>query len=81
MFRGMLFGHMRERFGWWTSALVVAILFAIVHPQGIVGVPVISALALVFAGIREWRGSIIGCMAAHALHNGLTLVAAVYLLT
>jgi membrane protease YdiL (CAAX protease family) len=76
MFRGALFAHLRERFGWWISAPIVAFVFAAIHPQGFIAIPVLGALALVFAGIREWRGSIIGCMAAHALHNGLTLALA-----
>jgi membrane protease YdiL (CAAX protease family) len=80
MFRGALFAHLRERFGWWISAPAVAFVFAIIHPQGWVALPALGALALVFAGIREWRGSIIGCMTAHALHNGLTLAYAVMLL-
>jgi membrane protease YdiL (CAAX protease family) len=80
MFRGALFAHLRERFGWWISAPAVAVIFAIIHPQGWVALPALASLALVFAAIREWRGSIIGCMAAHALHNGLTLAFAVMLL-
>jgi membrane protease YdiL (CAAX protease family) len=80
MFRGALFAHLRERFGWWISAPAAAFVFAIIHPQGWVALPALGALALVFAGIREWRGSIIGCMTAHALHNGLTLAYAIMLL-
>jgi membrane protease YdiL (CAAX protease family) len=74
MFRGALFGHLRERFGFWISALTVAVVFAIIHPQGWPAVPALASLALVFAGIREWRGSIIGCMTAHALNNTTVLI-------
>jgi membrane protease YdiL (CAAX protease family) len=80
MFRGALFAHLREHFGWWISAPLVAFIFAVIHPQGWVALPALGSLALVFAAIREWRGSIVGCMAAHALHNGLTLTLAVLLL-
>jgi membrane protease YdiL (CAAX protease family) len=80
MFRGALFAHLRERFTWWISAPSVAVIFAIIHPQGWVALPALAALAVVFAGIREWRGSIIGCMAAHALHNGLALAFATLIL-
>jgi membrane protease YdiL (CAAX protease family) len=80
MFRGALFAHLRERFGWWISAPVVALVFAIIHPQGWVALPVLGSIALVLAGIREWRGSIIGCMTAHALHNTTALVIAVLML-
>lgn len=74
MFRGALFAHLRERFPWWISALAMGAIFALVHPQSWVALPVLAAIAIVFAGIREWRGSIIGSMTAHALHNGLALV-------
>jgi membrane protease YdiL (CAAX protease family) len=80
MFRGALFAHLRERFGWWISAPVVAFIFAIIHPQGWVAAPALGAVAMVLAGIREWRGSIIGCITAHAMHNTLTLCVAVMLL-
>ncbi len=81
MFRGTLFGHLRERFGWWISAPVVALIFAAIHPQGWAAIPALASLALVLAGIREWRGSIIGCMAAHALHNTMTLVVVYFMLS
>jgi membrane protease YdiL (CAAX protease family) len=73
MFRGALFAHVRERFGWWIAAPVVGVIFAIIHPQTWVALPALGALAIVFCGIREWRGSIIGCMTAHALHNAAAL--------
>jgi membrane protease YdiL (CAAX protease family) len=73
MFRGALFGHLRQRFGWCISALVVALIFASLHPQGWVAIPVLAAIAVVLAGIREWRGSIIGSIAAHALNNAIVV--------
>jgi len=72
-FRGALYHHMRGRFGFVGSALIVAFIFASIHPQGIGLIPALMGLAVVFAMIREWRGSIIGCMVAHGLHNA-TLV-------
>lgn len=74
MFRGALLGHLRERFSWITSAVTVAVLFAAIHPQGWAAVPALAALAVVLAGIREWRGSIIGCATAHAINNGVVMV-------
>ena len=73
MFRGAYFSHLRERFGWLTSALVVAVLFAAIHPQGWTAIPALASLAVVLAGIREWRGSIIGCMTAHAINNAVAM--------
>jgi len=69
MFRGALFHHLRRRWGWFISALVVAFIFAIIHPQGWTLVPALGSFALVVAALREWRGSILAPMAAHAFSN------------
>jgi membrane protease YdiL (CAAX protease family) len=74
MFRGSLFAHLRERWGWWPSALLVSLVFAIIHPQGLAALPALGSIAMVLAGIREWRGSILGCMTAHAINNTLVLM-------
>jgi membrane protease YdiL (CAAX protease family) len=81
LFRGALFASLRERFGWWISAPIVALIFAAIHPQGWAAVPALAAIAIVFAGIREWRGSILGCITAHALHNSTALLIALLILT
>jgi membrane protease YdiL (CAAX protease family) len=76
MFRGALFHHLRRRWGWLFSACVVSFLFAAIHPQGWSVVPALFSIAIVLAILREWRGSILAPMAAHALHNGVCLTAA-----
>jgi membrane protease YdiL (CAAX protease family) len=81
MFRGSLFAHLRERFGWWISAPIVALIFALIHPQGWAAVPALAAIAVVFAGIREWRGSIVGPMVAHGMHNAVAVIVATMMLT
>jgi membrane protease YdiL (CAAX protease family) len=73
MFRGALLHHMRRRHGWLLSAAVVAVLFAAIHPQGWTTIPALASIALVLAAIREWRGSIIASVAAHALNNGIVM--------
>jgi membrane protease YdiL (CAAX protease family) len=73
MFRGALFHHLRGRWGWLISSMVVAFLFAIIHPQGWSTVPALMAIAIVLAALREWRGSILAPMAAHAFHNGVLI--------
>ena len=73
MFRGALYGHLRRRHRAWVSAAVVAVLFAAVHPQGWAAVPALGSIALVLAALREWRGSLVGPMAAHALNNGVVV--------
>ena len=71
MFRGALFRSVRRKLGPIFSALIVAFIFAIIHPQGILLVPALGALGFGFALLREWRGSLIAPMVAHAVHNGI----------
>ncbi len=80
MFRGFLYRHLRELTGdlgrFWSfviSALTVSFVFAVIHPQGVLGIPMLMALAFAFALLREWRGSLVPCMIAHALNNGFAL--------
>jgi membrane protease YdiL (CAAX protease family) len=80
MFRGALFHHLRQRWGWAASAFVVSFIFAILHPQGWVAVPALFSIAVVLAALREWRGSLIAPMAAHACSNFLVLTLALVLL-
>jgi membrane protease YdiL (CAAX protease family) len=81
MFRGALYHHLRARFRWPVAAGVVALLFAAIHPQGWAGVPVLAAIAFSFAFIREWRGSIIAPVVAHAINNGAVTVLMILLLS
>ncbi len=80
MFRGALFHHMRRRHRWLISALVVGSIFAIIHPQGWAAVPALVMIAVVLAAVREWRGTIIAPMAAHACNNFIVLTLALLLL-
>jgi membrane protease YdiL (CAAX protease family) len=78
MFRGALYRHLREStrpMPTWLSIAASAglsgLVFAAVHPQGLLGVPVLMSLAIGFALIREWRRSLVPSMLAHALNNAL----------
>lgn len=71
LFRGILYHHLRGRFAWVAAALFSAFIFAAIHPQGWIGVAPIAAIGFTLAMIREWRGSLIGSMTAHALNNGV----------
>lgn len=73
-FRGLLYHHLRGRLGWVISAVIVGIIFAAVHPQGWTAIPVLGSMAFIFAGIREWRGSLIGSITAHAFNNGMLIL-------
>jgi membrane protease YdiL (CAAX protease family) len=74
LFRGALFSRLRGRFGWLVSASIVSLIFAALHPQGWVAIPVLFSIAIVLAALREWRGSILPSMAAHSLNNTIMLL-------
>ena len=78
MFRGVLYRYLRERSGaWqrWISVLVAAVIngliFASIHPQGILAVPLLTILAIGFSLAREWRDSLVSSMTMHAVNNAM----------
>jgi membrane protease YdiL (CAAX protease family) len=87
MFRGVLYRHLRELTRWLDpvagvafSALISSFIFAVIHPQGVLAVPVLMSLACGFVLAREWRGTLIPSMVAHGLNNGLVLLFSVGML-
>lgn len=78
MFRGVFYRHLRDATNRWRSipsiafaALVNSLIFAAIHPQGIVGIPLLTTLAVGFSLTRQWRSSLIAPMVMHAMNNGL----------
>jgi len=80
VFRGGFYHYLRGASGPVTSAWVVSLIFATIHPQGLLGVPPLVALAMILAAVREWRGSLAGSMAVHAVHNAIATTAMLLLL-
>lgn len=86
-FRGALYGHLRRvntlarrPIPVILASLITGLVFAVIHPQGVGGVPVLAALGMNFCFMREWRGSLVAPMTAHALHNAfITIVLIVFL--
>lgn len=70
VFRGYLFGRLREKFGFWLSSIVVSIVFGIVHMQWNVAVDV-AVLSLFLCYLRERTGSIWASIVLHAIKNGV----------
>lgn len=68
--RGALYRHIRSRMGMVGAALVTAALFGLLHQYEVMMMLPVIALGFNFALMREWRGSLIAPMTAHALHNG-----------
>lgn len=74
MFRGALYGPLRRSLGPIAAGLASGVVFAAIHPQGWLMIPALASLALGFALVREWRGSLLAPMAAHAVHNGVLVI-------
>jgi len=77
-FRGALYRHLRDATGGRgriasavLSATLSGFVFAVLHPQGLLAVPLLMAVAVALSQAREWRGNLLAPMATHALHNGL----------
>lgn len=80
-FRGILYGYFRRRLHWSVAGITTGFLFAVIHPQGWMAVPVLATIGFTLSAIREWRGSIIASMAAHTLNNGVVLLVTILTLT
>jgi membrane protease YdiL (CAAX protease family) len=73
-FRGLLYGALRRRFGISAGIVASAAVFSLLHPQLPLGFLSIFVLGAVFAGLYEWRQSLIPGMVMHALNNGIIWV-------
>lgn len=78
-FRGALLRGLRRRFRVVASLVLMSLLFAMIHPQGLLAVPPLALLALGFGALREWRSSLIAPMIAHGLHNGILVAITLYI--
>jgi membrane protease YdiL (CAAX protease family) len=81
MFRGVLYRHLRDSTIWLRTFLSVVVsagissfIFAAIHPQGLLFIPVLGTLAFGIALVREWRGSIVAPMTMHAINNSMATV-------
>lgn len=80
IFRGALFRRLRLRLPFLPAALISAATFSVMHGYAPIQLVLVGLLGLMFAIIREWRGSIIGAAAVHCVHNTIVFVFAVLLL-
>jgi len=70
MFRGALLHGLRRHLSIVVAGLIMGLIFAVVHPQGWLAIPPLMLLGFGFGLLREWRGSLIAPITAHAMHNG-----------
>jgi membrane protease YdiL (CAAX protease family) len=78
MFRGVLYRHLRgitmnhgQTISILLSALINGAIFASLHPQGILAVPLLTTLAIGFSFVREWRDSLWPSILMHAFNNSM----------
>jgi membrane protease YdiL (CAAX protease family) len=87
MFRGVLYRHLRERGIQWqrvtsvaVAAIVNGVIFAAIHPQGVLAIPLLTTLAIGFTLAREWRGSLVSSITMHALNNSMVTAVMFFLI-
>jgi len=87
MFRGVLYRHLRERSFHWeraisvgVAAVVNGVIFAAIHPQGVLAIPLLTTLAVGFSLAREWRGSLVSSITMHALNNTMVTTMLLFLM-
>lgn len=79
VFRGVFYRSLRDGASWkWArrgcivfACLVNGFIFAAIHPQGIIAIPILMTLAIGMSLAREWRGSLIAPMTMHAINNSM----------
>lgn len=90
VFRGMLYRYLRDatqpgKLASKTMSVIVSsfingFIFAAIHPQGILAIPVLMSLGMVMCYAREWRDGLVAPMTVHAIHNGTISVALSFLI-
>jgi membrane protease YdiL (CAAX protease family) len=73
IFRGALYRQSRWLVSPVVAGLFTAFVFAIMHGYAVVQLFMVGVLGIVFALMREWRGSLIAPMTAHFTHNAVVM--------
>ena len=80
VFRGVLYRQLRTATHRWglfgsmaCSLLVVSLVFAAIHPQGLMAVPALATIAVGLGVMREWRGSLLAPMVMHGCSNAVVI--------
>lgn len=74
MFRGFLYGYLRSRMKPISAIFLSGFIFAVIHPQGAIGILPLTLIGAGLAFIREWRGSLVPCIITHACVNGVVFL-------
>lgn len=73
VFRGAIYGWLRRHLGVGLSAVIVAVLHAVIHLDLAV-IPALVVVFVVFALLYEWSGNLWVPILAHAVNNTLSFV-------
>lgn len=73
VYRGALYRFLRARLSAAVTILLTASVFAIGHPYAPLGILSVFVSGVAFGLLREWRGSLVAPMVAHALHNTIAV--------
>jgi hypothetical protein len=74
MFRGAFYSWLREYCSATFSIITSAVIFAAIHPQGLIGLVPLTFIGVILAIVREWRGTLSAAIATHACFNAGTLI-------
>lgn len=72
LFRGMLYLPMRKALGVRWAAVLVSLLFAVIHFYGW-GLPQLFVLSLIFVALFERTGTLLAPIAAHVAYNAVQI--------
>lgn len=75
LFRGMLFGGLREGLPVWAAALISGLIFGALHSvTGPTTIPPLTVFGIILALLYAKTGSILPCIGLHALNNSVALL-------
>lgn len=74
VFRGFIATGLKAQFNsFWFSLIVSSLLFAAIHPQGLMLIPALAAIGGMAAYVSHLRGSLLPAIVMHAVHNTTVL--------
>ncbi len=69
MFRGAFYYFLKNKINTTFAILISSLVFASIHPQGLIGIFPLTIIGGILAFLREYRSSLISSISAHAILN------------
>jgi CAAX protease family protein len=76
LFRGLVYNALRQRMPPIVAAVVQALAFGFLHSYGVVHSVLASALGFAFAGVYEWRKTLLAPILLHVFQNVVVVLVA-----